>query len=736
MPTGSWIRTTIGPYRLVEFLGAGGMGEVYRAIDERTPRVVAVKVLTTVRRVPQLVERFRNEARIQAALHHPHIAASYEFLDLDAPPCIVMEYVDGETLEQRSQRRRPMALPEALALIAPVIDAVGYLHERGIVHRDIKASNVKVSTGGVVKLLDFGIAKGPGSPSLTADGSVIGTLQALAPEQLDGSSAGRRSDIWALGVLLYELTTGRHPFVGDGDGITGRIRAGKYDLPSRVVSGLPTSVDRIVGRCLRVNPADRYHSCEALLTDVRALLEPPSVGAAPAKPLITGDALMRARTHGPLAGAMLAAVLAVAFLGWSLGGVKPKKPQGLEIVPPVPPTSIGANTTTRTTDDDTTLANLRDVTIYTVNGNAEVWRDGRNVGNTPYRVRAPLGSEISVTLRRQGFHDEPVRFDVTEGRVEYSYVMRPEGPRGPGSSRPAPLPLLGFAWFTLPWRKRRAAARGAETVELNVADPATTEAWVVVGTATDTGCVRDGNEDSIRVVRPAPDGKDGLLAVVCDGMGGHAAGETASRLAVEAVAAGYAKEKDPGESLARSVREANRAVYDAAQNDAALNGMGTTCTAIVLKEGRAWCAHVGDSRCYLIRDGQILRMTEDHSAVMAMVREGALSLDEARNHPDKNVISRALGSHKDVEVSTWPRPFVVRPGDRFLLSSDGLHDLMSDEQVLEVAIDGAPHVVCERLVDLARDLGAPDNVSVILLAVPAPETPSGPKTTRDMSVAE
>jgi serine/threonine protein phosphatase PrpC/predicted Ser/Thr protein kinase len=732
MSTGSWIRSTIGPYRLVEFLGAGGMGEVYRAIDERAQRVVAIKVLTTVRRVPNLVERFRNEARIQAALHHPHIAASYDFVDSDAPPSIVMEYVDGETLEQRSQRRRPMPLPEALALIAPVVDAVGYLHERGIVHRDIKASNVKVSSTGVVKLLDFGIAKGPGSPSLTADGSVIGTLQALAPEQLDGSPAGNRSDIWSLGVLLYELATGRHPFAGDGNGITGRIRAGRYEPPSRVVSGLPTSVDRIVARCLRVNPGDRYHSCEALLTDVRALLEPPSVGAAPATPLVSGEMLNRARSHGPLAAAMLAAVLAVGFLGWSLGAVRPES----RPAPPGPVIPVGRSDSNEVAAESL-AADVRVVTIYTINGNAEVWRDGAPVGSTPYRLRAPIGAEVSVTLRREGFEDELVRFDVTEGRSEYSIVMRPNGPRSQGPTLPLVFPVLGLAWFTLPWQRRKATpAAGPLTVDLTLPASITTEAWVVIGTATDTGCVREGNEDSIRVVRPPDEIKDGLLAVVCDGMGGHAAGETASRLAVEVVVAGYARNADPGESLAQSVRDANRVVYDAAQQDAALAGMGTTCTAIVLKEGRAWCSHVGDSRCYLLRDGQIFLMTEDHSAVMAMVREGSLTRDDARHHPDKNVISRALGSHRDVEVSSWPRPFVVRPGDRFLLSSDGLHDLLSDNQILELAANLPPYLACERLIDLARENGAPDNVSVILLAIPDGDNPSGSRPTRDLSVVE
>ncbi len=729
MTAGSWLRATIGPYRLVEFVGAGGMGEVYRAVDTRNARVVAIKILTTARRVPALVDRFRNEARIHAALHHPNIARMYEFLDHEGSPCIVMEFVDGETFEQRIQRRGAPPLLTALALAAPVIDAVGYLHSCGVIHRDIKATNVKVASDGAVHLLDFGIAKGPGSPALTADGSVIGTLQSLAPEQLEGAPATRRSDIWSLGVLLYELVTGRHPFAGDGaEGITARIRAGRFSVPSKIAA-VPPAVDRIIGRCLRVEPRDRYPSCEALLTDVRALLEPPAVSPTPRRPRISRETLLRARSRAPLAGAIGAAVASVAFLIWSLSGSAPVPPG-----PTTPDVNHGGAITPVALD--TTAGLMRTITINTINGDAEVWRDGRIVGQTPYQLKAAIGEHISVVLRRPGYEDVPVNFDVTEGRSEYTVVMRPRA-GGPSSSRPTEsLWALGLAWFGLPWRRK---SRPSSELGLTVARPVAhagglpAEARVVIGMATDPGCVRDGNEDTVRIVRPPAEAaeQNGLLALVCDGMGGHAAGETASRIAADAIAREYAHhDKDPGQALSRAVRHANRAVFDAAQSDPKLAGMGTTCTALVLKDGLAWCAHVGDSRCYLVRGGEIFLMTEDHSAVMALVREGALSRDEARQHPDKNVISRALGSHKDVDVTSWPQPFVVRPDDRFLLCSDGLYDVTKDEEVRDITRDAPPYEACARLVALARERGAPDNVSVIILALPENFGAAAPRETR------
>ncbi len=368
---------------------------------------------------------------------------------------------------------------------------------------------------------------------------------------------------------------------------------------------------------------------------------------------------------------------------------------------------------------------VRNVTVNTINGTATVWQDGQQVGETPYRLQMALGAEVHLILRRSGYRDEDVRFNVTEGRSEYSFVLRPSGGRPHSNGGPLLPLLLGFAWFGVPWgRKASAARRAQETVDRPAfhGDALGVESRVVIGTASDPGCQRTNNEDTVRVVRP-PDENGALLAMVCDGMGGHAGGEQASRIAADAVAERYQETGDPGEILARAVRRANREIYDTAAGNTALRGMGTTCTAIVLRGGLAWCAHVGDSRCYLIRANEIFVMTEDHSAVMELVREGSISRDEAREHPDKNVISRALGSHPDVDVATWARPFVIRPGDRLLLSSDGLHDVIPEAEILRVVDSMPPHLACNELVRVTREAGAPDNVSVVILGVPM----SGPE---------
>jgi protein phosphatase len=164
--------------------------------------------------------------------------------------------------------------------------------------------------------------------------------------------------------------------------------------------------------------------------------------------------------------------------------------------------------------------------------------------------------------------------------------------------------------------------------------------------------------------------------------------------------------------------------------------MGTTCTAAYVTQDEVVLAHVGDSRCYLVREGQIFLMTEDHSQVMELVRRGELAREEARTHPDRNVISQALGGKRAVQVSTWPAPLATRAGDRFLLCSDGLTDVVGDAELLAVVSALPPQGACERLVALARAAGAPDNVTVAILGVGSAAVPEpAPRETRQIKLA-
>ncbi len=244
---------------------------------------------------------------------------------------------------------------------------------------------------------------------------------------------------------------------------------------------------------------------------------------------------------------------------------------------------------------------------------------------------------------------------------------------------------------------------------------------IVVSLRTDVGRRREANEDSGLAVTPHDPGElasKGVLVLVADGMGGHAAGEVASRLAVDTICAEYYRSSDgPGAALVDAFHVANRAIYDAAQADTRLAGMGTTCTGLVVHGGRAACAHVGDSRLYLVRGGQIYTMTEDHSAVRDLVKRGLLREADAKHHEDRNVILRALGTRPRVDVASWDDPLPVRLGDGFVVCSDGLHDLVDAQELLAAVEQFDPAGACDHLVQLACERGGYDNITVAVVRI-------------------
>jgi len=230
---------------------------------------------------------------------------------------------------------------------------------------------------------------------------------------------------------------------------------------------------------------------------------------------------------------------------------------------------------------------------------------------------------------------------------------------------------------------------------------------VRAGARTDVGLVREGNEDSFLI--------DGPLFVVADGMGGHLAGDVASSTAVEVISEeGRSASADDPHSLETLVQHANSAIYKKSQDDPALHGMGTTCTLVVVGDHLAQFAHVGDSRAYLLRDGELSQLTEDHTLVNRMVREGRLSAEEADHHPQRNIVTRALGVDPNVAVDT--PGLQVRNGDRLLLCSDGLTSMVDGSRIREtLSAEEDPQRAADQLVELAIQAGGEDNITVLVL---------------------
>lgn len=247
---------------------------------------------------------------------------------------------------------------------------------------------------------------------------------------------------------------------------------------------------------------------------------------------------------------------------------------------------------------------------------------------------------------------------------------------------------------------------------------------VTASITTDAGCVRESNEDRGRHVSPndlKTQTRRGTLTIVADGMGGHASGEVASQMAIELISEFYYADQTSAaaEALRKAVELANSEIYAASISDEKYFGMGTTVIALVLLDKTAYAAHVGDSRLYRLRGGELKQMTMDHSQVMEMFKQGVISWEETKNHDDKNIILRAVGTQKEVEVEI-SAPFAVEPNDEFLLCSDGLCDMLDDEEILEIWTQAQDvHEAGERLVRRAKDNGGHDNVTVALLRIPA-----------------
>src|SRR3954470_7369426 len=256
----------VGNYRIVEKIGEGGMGAVYRAVDEMLEREVAIKAIRPeLAREPEIVERFRAEAKILARIHHPAIATIYSFFHDGGELFLAMEYVFGRTLSAVLTDGGALPWRRAVALLSSCLDGIEQAHRAGIIHRDLKPDNLMLTPADTLKVMDFGIARMPGSDHLTRTGLLIGTLRYVAPEQIRGEEVDRRTDVYALGVVLYQMLTGRVPFDGPTDFLILKAQLEETPSPpSAVVSGVPAWLDRIVLKALAKAPADRFQTVDEL----------------------------------------------------------------------------------------------------------------------------------------------------------------------------------------------------------------------------------------------------------------------------------------------------------------------------------------------------------------------------------------------------------------------------------------------------------------------------------------
>jgi eukaryotic-like serine/threonine-protein kinase len=331
--------TRLGPHQILSAIGAGGMGEVYRARDTRLNRIVAIKVLPThLADRPELRERFEREARTIASLNHPHICTLHDIGQQDGTDYLVMEYLEGETLAQRLLKG-PQPLEQVLQYAIEIADALDKAHRKGVTHRDLKPGNIMLTKSGT-KLLDFGLAKlkqevAPANvplselptaiDPLTAQGSIVGTLQYMAPEQLEGKEVDARTDIFAFGTVVYEMATGKKCFEGKSQA---SLIASILQIDPPPISSLqpmtPPALDRVVKTCLAKDPDERCQSAKDLTDELKWIAEGGSQVTLAPTAAVKG---IRSLGRGALILGFGALLLGAAIAGLAVWNFRPSPPQ-------------------------------------------------------------------------------------------------------------------------------------------------------------------------------------------------------------------------------------------------------------------------------------------------------------------------------------------------------------------------------------------------------------------------
>src|SRR5262249_6744058 len=287
----------VGNYKITEMIGEGGMGSVFKGIDLMLEREVAIKMLRPeLSRQPDLVERFRIEAVTLARLNHPNIATLYSFVRHGDDFFMVMEYVRGETLDSVLRRSGAMPVQRAVSLFCHALEGIEHAHQMGIVHRDIKPANMMLTASGAIKVMDFGIARVLGSNRMTRTGHLIGTIEYMSPEQFKGEQTDARSDVYSLGMLLYEMLTGRLPFNADSDYALMRSQIEEAPRPPRELAPhVPLILEQAIMRALAKRPEARFQSAGEFQRAIEQL------GASATEPRVNPGAVPQTRLGAPVA---------------------------------------------------------------------------------------------------------------------------------------------------------------------------------------------------------------------------------------------------------------------------------------------------------------------------------------------------------------------------------------------------------------------------------------------------
>ena len=317
------IGKTISHYKILEKLGEGGMGVVYKAEDTKLKRTVALKFLPSeLTHDKDAKNRFVHESRAAAALNHPNICTIHEVDESEAQSFIAMECIEGQSIREKTETG-PLKLEDSIDIAIQIAEGLKEAHEKDIVHRDIKSANIMVTEKGQAKIMDFGLAKLAGRTKLTKTGTTIGTVAYMSPEQTRGGKVNHRSDIWSMGVVLYEMITGQLPFKGDYEqAVMYSIMNEEPEPITGVRTGVPIELERIINKALAKNPEERYQHVDEILVDLRAVAKEALIKIKPEEsvPIVEGYEkeepfqFTKRKKHNKKKALLIAAVATIALV--------------------------------------------------------------------------------------------------------------------------------------------------------------------------------------------------------------------------------------------------------------------------------------------------------------------------------------------------------------------------------------------------------------------------------------
>jgi serine/threonine-protein kinase len=502
-PVDPYVGTTIdGRYRVESVLGEGGMGVVYLARHKVIDKKVAIKVLRAdMAREKEITDRFLQEAKAASSIGNPHIIDISDFGQLpDGSTYFVMEWLDGKPLSRALEETRPIPVVRLVHVAHQIADGLSSAHQRGIVHRDLKPDNIFLIRRGAepdfVKILDFGIAKvSSGTSKLTRAGSVFGTPHYMSPEQAAGAPVDSRTDIYALGVILYEMASGRVPF--DADNFMGILTQHMYKAPVPIRAlvppqDVPPGLEAIILKALSKKPEQRYQTMEEVAQDLDKLTRgmiPDAVpemmsrsggfnvpadffkergmpAPVPATPM-TGGSRGRWGVYAGVAGVVAAIAIVVGIFAKSSSSTASSNLVSPAAVPAATPTVAPPPATTQPAAPPPAAPEPKHVLFASEPLDSHVFQNGQDLGAPPITIDVPAGQKVTVEVRREGYKTQLVTLDGSEKKVKTNLVRAPApGGKRPGAAHPAAgepaapkppsgpsQPAIGGGEIVNPWAK-------------------------------------------------------------------------------------------------------------------------------------------------------------------------------------------------------------------------------------------------------------------------------------------